>query len=889
LSIKRKGASIAFTATLLASLLMTVAAPLVSAAVTVTSAGTVPRGGTSGGTATFVFTENAAACFAAGASPAALTVTINDVDGGDVTFTGTPAVTAPGSLGATATVAGNVLTINFAASDIANIEQITVSGLGIAAATTATAGAISATLGGSQAACVASPTPATGVVATGIGLGATSVVMSNTSGACLFVATGTLTPGGTAGNLVFATGESVPIVAAAAPGVDVPGGTVPGPGQQELTIGATTAIHNAGESGSQANVCAPSLALASPGTVANALTQTVSAPTPQVIPGENNQPTASVSLSESPSGTATTFVNGQVVTFTISNPGSGVVFSASPAVTGPVGPGAVCALSFDRKSCTVTVTAATAGIDVLTLGPIAVDVAGSVPLGTPVRIVAGVSPTVAVNVVGSTVAFVGRVVVGVAAQPTIYIGENDQATGLITLTESGAGFFVAGVGSNNTFALCLATGEVFTRAPWAVVTSSGGTPGLQLLSGVVGASQVVGTLYNGGSCAYWTVFSASTTGAGIIEIRGSADGSTPLPTGANNGPRVNVPPGLAPGTTQAAILIGTNAAVVGSGGCSTVPGCTANAAFSSIVSNAVRAFRSGVVVSAVSQPVIDRGDTDALAGNITITETLNGQFKPGQVIFVQILARANTLRQDVLLNTANTNNQPIVTTNAASGLATSPPTFGGITPNPIVCQNAIPLVAICGFAFTITQQSFGPTLGQITISNLHYFVLPDAVNGPVQVQVSSSGLTGGPVNGVAFQSVVSNARVGAATQTSIANLSALGVQSLGTVASFTTSTKVTRAGTYVTWRAQMSPAASGERVEVWVARRAEGSSTWTPFVKLTTRAVNAQGLAYFSWRTSDITSPYTNQAGWLSVRFRFAGNASHNAATSLARQAHFTP
>ena len=39
-----------------------------------------------------------------------------------------------------------------------------------------------------------------------------------------------------------------------------------------------------------------------------------------------------------------------------------------------------------------------------------------------------------------------------------------------------AGFFVSGVGGNNTFALCLESGELFTRAPWAVVTVAGGTP-----------------------------------------------------------------------------------------------------------------------------------------------------------------------------------------------------------------------------------------------------------------------------------------------------------------------------------------------------------------------------------------------------------------------------
>src|SRR5439155_26634405 len=123
--------------------------------------------------------------------------------------------------------------------------------------------------------------------------------------------------------------------------------------------------------------------------------------------------------------------------------------------------------------------------------------------GTIVNVAAGISTGEAINVESSKVASVGRLITAVAAAPQIFIGFNDQESGLKTLTEAGAGFFSAGLNSNNTFALCLITGETFTRAPWAVVT--GGT-GLTLRSGLVGVTQVKGTLFNGGKCAYWTVF-----------------------------------------------------------------------------------------------------------------------------------------------------------------------------------------------------------------------------------------------------------------------------------------------------------------------------------------------------------------------------------------------
>jgi hypothetical protein len=88
------------------------------------------------------------------AIPAALgsfTVTLADHagDGSTVAFVGTPSVDAPGSLGATASLTGpNVLMINIVASDNLNVEQITITGLGMKVASTAAIGATTLELGG---------------------------------------------------------------------------------------------------------------------------------------------------------------------------------------------------------------------------------------------------------------------------------------------------------------------------------------------------------------------------------------------------------------------------------------------------------------------------------------------------------------------------------------------------------------------------------------------------------------------------------------------------------------------------------------------------------------------------------------------------------------------
>ncbi|MHB8460626.1 MAG: hypothetical protein ACYDAK_07930 [Candidatus Limnocylindrales bacterium] len=125
------------------------AAPPAFSTVTVTAVGSVPRGGSSGATLVLSFGEAAPAAFARG--PGSFEVTISDHagSGATVTFTGSPSTAkSPGSLGATATIAANVLTIHILDSDTVNIEPIIVTGIGIAASSSAAPGPIDAVMGG---------------------------------------------------------------------------------------------------------------------------------------------------------------------------------------------------------------------------------------------------------------------------------------------------------------------------------------------------------------------------------------------------------------------------------------------------------------------------------------------------------------------------------------------------------------------------------------------------------------------------------------------------------------------------------------------------------------------------------------------------------------------
>jgi hypothetical protein len=127
--------------------------------VIVTGVGDVAQGATSANGLVLMFTELSPP--AIGAGPGSLWVILTDQAGraGNVTFTGTPSIAAPGSLGATATLsAPTVLTINIVDSDPLNIESMTITGLGISATSIAAVGPINASIAGctgSLAGCTA--------------------------------------------------------------------------------------------------------------------------------------------------------------------------------------------------------------------------------------------------------------------------------------------------------------------------------------------------------------------------------------------------------------------------------------------------------------------------------------------------------------------------------------------------------------------------------------------------------------------------------------------------------------------------------------------------------------------------------------------------------------
>lgn len=115
----------------------------------VVSVGLISRGTASRETLRLEFVEPSVSAIPD--APGALLVTLKDRegDGSTVAFVGTPAVAAPGSLGATATlVMPNVLMVAIVASDGLNIESIAITGLGIKATEEAAIGPLVAEVGG---------------------------------------------------------------------------------------------------------------------------------------------------------------------------------------------------------------------------------------------------------------------------------------------------------------------------------------------------------------------------------------------------------------------------------------------------------------------------------------------------------------------------------------------------------------------------------------------------------------------------------------------------------------------------------------------------------------------------------------------------------------------
>ena len=133
--------------------------PVAFAPIEVIGVGELAQGATSDEALVIRVTELEADAIPGG--PGSFDLVLADSSGGldDVVFTGTAELTAPGSLGVTARqVRGNVLTVEIVDSDTFNIEQMTISGLALSAASSAPPGRLSLTVAGctgSLAGCAA--------------------------------------------------------------------------------------------------------------------------------------------------------------------------------------------------------------------------------------------------------------------------------------------------------------------------------------------------------------------------------------------------------------------------------------------------------------------------------------------------------------------------------------------------------------------------------------------------------------------------------------------------------------------------------------------------------------------------------------------------------------
>ncbi len=130
-------------------------------------------------------------------------------------------------------------------------------------------------------------------------------------------------------------------------------------------------------------------------------------------------------------------------------------------------------LSGDSKSVTWTVNTKSTVASTIVFDGISYDVASTVAFGTSVDVTLATSAG-AVQPTSRSNAVIGRVLAVTATTPNVYIGENNQTAGQVTIVESGPGFFIAGAGNKNTFAVCLGDPtqpQRFASAPWAKVTA----------------------------------------------------------------------------------------------------------------------------------------------------------------------------------------------------------------------------------------------------------------------------------------------------------------------------------------------------------------------------------------------------------------------------------
>jgi adhesin/invasin len=795
-----------------------VAPPATPGTITISKTVSVPRGGTTAtALGTYTFTEGSAGDWAVNQwvqvclAPASGPTSSLTLAGG--TVTGPDALTSP-----TLSVSGNCFTVTIGGSDNTRIEAFSVSGLTLTASSAAGPGTISATyttnMGNNAVYFGGSTQTATGSLAASYAAGTQCVTINVTANSPAFTSGGTLVVGGV-------NPESVTLGATC--------GT-PGTGQQAfmVTFADPHTVNDAVTESVTGNIgSAPS-----PGAVVDALALT-SAGTPQLMIGVTNQTPATVALAEQPYSTGL-LAAGTVITLKITTPG--VLFSNAPtAAIGGTSTGFsldsnTATLSLDRTSATFTVdTADTTGLTTLTFS-MQYDVAATVTSGGLVnlQVTAGSIAVVPASVANATL---GAAIFVTSNAPTIYINQNDQPIGNVTITEKSAGALSSAAGTN-TFFVCLTTGEYFIRPPWAVVTS-----GNLLISTnsslTAGASSAAGTQitgpfpYGADNCYAWAVYSASTV-ASTITIEGVSATGTPTPTA-----HVNVPGWLAPGPTYLAIgTMASNSSTTGN--------------LVDLATVAVRAFQSGITVTAGTPvPFIAPGTTSGAASTLTIAETGNDLLRAGEFFTCTILPNATTESQQTYLQTAISNGLPIVSTNGATtGLQAH-------------------LVGTSSTSFTVeVDQAAVAGLGSITMSNINYTTVSDAVTGPVIVECKS----GAETPGQPFDAFVSNALIGTGLQRVVISASGSG----GTA--YSMSSQVLAKGQKLTVTFRTNPQLAGDRLGIWLEVRAKGATTFGALKPHTSIVLDVNGVGTYTYSASSGVK--------IGLVGKFVGNATQAPASS---------
>jgi hypothetical protein len=466
------------------------------------------------------------------------------------------------------------------------------------------------------------------------------------------------------------------------------------------------------------------------------------------------------------------------------------------------------------------------------------DVALGTPSGTTVDVAVTVSRA-GVTIIGSpvTVGVVGFVVAGSTSAPNVLIGQNDQSTGMITLTESAAGS-IGFTAPDGFIKVCIqgidehwAVGRYF----WAVVTAG------DLKLNVAGLAATQGKMAIDATsplCLEIQVYTISTV-ASTIEIR---DGSSTAPaaSGATNGPKVNVDTDALPGAVYVDVFSDSpNDSVA------PAPDDFGTQVGDNIVI-AVRAYSNTPIVTVSGQPTVTRGGLGQAIGNIIITEGAPNQFSTLAGFQVCPVNPSGAFTSAWAFASPVGVNQPVVSTNSTvSGtIATFDPT---------------PTTAGC-LELDVSDSGLAG-LAVITLSNLKVDVLADAPLGNLFARVFDD-----PGGASLLNQIVSPAKIG----TGIAGTATtrLGVTQIG---AFTTSTKVQATGKYVTYRFDFGAGAAGSSVQIWGATKT--GNDWSAFGVVTTRVANASGVVYYYIRQ--------NSATWKSYRALMSG------AWTPARQARW--